>query len=69
MGIESVQILSDRIDGMGVYALAYHSVEALANYLKRHKMSQRYASNNSGFVDNWDAEVIVRYTDGSAIGF
>jgi len=69
MGIESIQILSDRIDNMGVYALAYHSREALANYLKRHKMPQRFASNNSAFVDNWDAEVVVRYTDGTAIGF
>jgi len=67
--VKSIQILSDRVDYLGVNALAYHSQEALANYLKRHKMPQRFASNNSGFVDDWDAEVIVRYTDGSAIGF
>lgn len=66
--VASIQIMNDTIDGLGVLALAYNR-QNLANYLKRYKLRQRYASTDGAFVNDWDAEVIVRYSDGSAIGF
>lgn len=68
MNVASIQVMSDKVDGLGVLALAYNR-QNLANYLKRFKLRQRYASTDGAFVNEWNADVIVRYTDGSAIGF